>query len=69
MPMIVNSLILGLLTERTPWLLRPIVRFVTNKLRAILVEPGLRTYGQMARTADTSPAYAVTDPLSRSRNG
>ncbi|EPS97971.1 hypothetical protein FOMPIDRAFT_1031707 [Fomitopsis schrenkii] len=47
MPMIVNSLILGLLTERTPWLLRPIVRFVTNKLRAILVEPGLRTYGQM----------------------
>ncbi|KAI0732617.1 thioredoxin-like protein [Fomitopsis betulina] len=47
MPLIVNNLIMGILTERTPWLLRPIVGFLMNKLRGVIVEPGLRTYAQL----------------------
>lgn len=51
MPLIVNNLIMGILTERTPWLLRPIVGFLMNKLRGVIVEPGLRTYAQLARNS------------------
>ena len=51
MPLIVNSIILHLITQRTPWLFRPLVGFVLGKLRAIIVEPGLRTHAQMVHTA------------------
>ena len=68
MPLIVNNIILHILTQRTPWLFRPLVGFLLGKLREILVEPGLRTHAQMVRTADTSLAYETTDCLDRSRS-
>lgn len=68
MPLIVNNIILHLITQRTPWLFRPLVGFLLGKLGAIIVEPGLCTHAQMVRTADMSLAYEKTNCLDRSRS-
>ncbi|KAH9835144.1 thioredoxin-like protein [Rhodofomes roseus] len=47
MPLFVNSYITHIITERTPWLIRPIVGFLMAKLRAKALEPRLRTHAQM----------------------
>ena len=67
MPLIVNNIILNIMTERTPWPLRPLVGFLLGKLRAVIVEPGLRIHAQMVSNAEHD-LYLVTGPMLHGRS-
>ncbi|KZT68892.1 thioredoxin-like protein [Daedalea quercina L-15889] len=47
MPLGVNAYIMRIITERTPWLIRPLVSFLMSKLRARVIDPRLRVHAQL----------------------
>lgn len=49
MPLLVNKLIFGLVPDRAPFILRPILRSVFNTLDSNLLDPRLKTQAQLVR--------------------
>ncbi|KAH9933911.1 thioredoxin-like protein [Fomitopsis serialis] len=47
MPLIVNSFVTRVITDRMHWLIRPLIGFLMGKLRAKLVDSRLRIQGQL----------------------
>lgn len=57
MPLLVNKLIFGLVPERAPFILRPILRTVFKKLESVIIEPRLKIHASLV-----SPALTILEP-------
>ena len=56
MPMLVNKLIFKIIPERSPFLLRPLLKGVFGMIASKMLDPRLKTHAQMVR--ETRVSYA-----------
>ena len=68
MPLLVNKLIFGLVSERAPFILRPILRSVFGKLTGALINPRLKRQAAFVSISQHHvPPRPLTTGLLRSR--
>ena len=56
MPMLVNKLIFKIIPERSPFLLRPLLKGVFGMIASKMLDPRLKTHAKMVR--ETRVSYA-----------
>lgn len=49
MPLLVNKLIFGLVPERAPWIIRPLLRYVFSSITETLLAPRLKVHAKLVR--------------------
>ncbi len=50
MPMLVNKIIFKIIAERSPFLIRPLLRSVFTKVSTLMLDPRLKTHAEFVST-------------------
>ena len=57
MPLLVNKIIFKIIPERSPFLIRPLLRSVFNQVSALMLNPRLKAHVQMVSTLPCLAPY------------